>query len=367
MEDNNIIKNTEEPKVGSNPEVIDLREVFKKVWERKKLYVKVMTIVFILSCIWIFPQPRIYTTSVSLAPESSAAVEGGSLSSLASSFGVNLGGMDSNDAFYPLLYPDVIASSNFIVSLFDIQVKNADGDIQTDYYTYLKDYQKKNVLTQPVRWLKKQIINLFPKKKDALSGGTGEDKIDPFCLSEEQDALVEQVRASISCDVDIKTEVITIKVEDQDRLICACLADSIRERLQNFIIDYRTKKSRRDVDHYQKLADEAYAKYENATKAYADYCDTHNNMILQAYITERDALENEMQVSYSAYQAFLTQLQASSAKLQERTPAFTILQCATVPLKPAKPKRMLFVLGMLFLSVIGTSIYILKDDIFATK
>lgn len=351
MEQNNI-----------NSEVIDLREVFKKLWSKKKLFVKVLSIVFVLSCLWIFPQPRFYTTSVSLAPESSAAIEGGALSSLASSFGVNIGGMASNDAFYPLLYPDVIASSNFIVSLFDIRVKNADGDIDTDYYTYLTQYQKKNIYTEPFRWMRRKIKSLLPKEKKLTIGGEN-GKANPFCLSEEQDAVVELIKSSISCDVDIKTEVITIKVDDQDKLICACLADSVRERLQKFIIDYRTQKARHDLEYYQSLADEAKAKYESSSKAYADYCDTHSNVILQSYIVERDALENEMQVNYSAYQAFLTQLQAAKAKVQERTPAFTILQCSTVPIKPTKPKRLIFVLGMIVLAIIGTSLYVIKDDI----
>lgn len=351
---------------NNNPEVIDLREVIKKLWSKKKLFVKVLSIVFVLSCLWIFPQPRVYTTEVSLAPESSTAIEGGALSSLASSFGVNIGGMASNDAFYPLLYPDVISSSNFIVSLFDIKVRNADGDIDTDYYTYLTKYQKKNVYTEPLRWIKKQIKSLMPQD-DEFSLDSKDNGVNAFCLSEEQNAVVEQIRSAITCDVDIKTEVITISVEDQDKLICACMADSVRARLQDFIIDYRTKKARHDLEYYQGLADKAKAKYETSAKAYADYCDTHSNVILQAYIVERDALENEMQINYSAYQAFLTQLQAAQAKVQERTPSFTILQCATVPLKPAKPKRILFVLGMMFLSCIITSAYMLKDDIFYSK
>jgi len=36
---------------------------------------------------------------------------------------------------------------------------------------------------------------------------------------------------------------------------------------------------------------------------------------------------------------------------------------ATVPIKPAGPKRMIFVLGMLFLATIFTSAYIFKREI----
>lgn len=61
----------------------------------------------------------------------------------------------------------------------------------------------------------------------------------------------------ITCAIDQKTEVITITVQDQDRLVCALMADSARQHLEDFIIQYRTKKAKIDVLHYQSLADKA--------------------------------------------------------------------------------------------------------------
>ena len=68
-------------------------------------------------------------------------------------------------------------------------------------------------------------------------------------------------------------------------------------------------------------------------------------------------------MKYNTYQAMSTQLEAMKAKLQERTPAFTILTNATVPVLPAGPKRMLFVLAMLVLGTVVTSTYILRSDL----
>ena len=82
--------------------------------------------------------------------------------------------------------------------------------------------------------------------------------------------------------------------------------------------------------------------------------------MLQAYISERDKLENVMALKYEAYSSMLTQETMAKAKVQERTPAFTTLKTATVPAKPAGPKRMIFVASMLFLTTLGTVIYILR-------
>ena len=58
-----------------------------------------------------------------------------------------------------------------------------------------------------------------------------------------------------------------------------------------------------------------------------------------------------------------TQYQAAKAKVQERTPAFTVIQGAAVPLKASGPKRMIFVISMLFLAFIITTLYIAKEDL----
>ena len=180
-------------------------------------------------------------------------------------------------------------------------------------------------------------------------------------LSEFDYNLVESVKSKITCNVDKKTDVISITVKDQDRLVSATLADSVRQHLQEFIINYRTSKARLDVNHYQHLADSAKKEYDEAVAQYSEYCDLNQDIILQTAISKRDKLESDMQLKYNTYTAMCTQLEAMKAKLQERTPAFTTLKNATVPIKPAGPKRMLFVIGMLLLSTIVTSLWLTKD------
>ena len=105
---------------------IDFAKIWPALLSKKKLFFKVWGITFILSCIWILPQPRYYTTEVSVAPESAEAKDMGNLASLASNFGVNIGN-GSSDAIYPQLYPDLFESTKFLVGLLDIKVRTTDG------------------------------------------------------------------------------------------------------------------------------------------------------------------------------------------------------------------------------------------------
>ena len=84
---------------------------------------------------------------------------------------------------------------------------------------------------------------------------------------------------------------------------------------------------------------------------------------MESFKSKQDDLENDMQLKYNTYSTLNTQLQAAKAKIQEKTPAFTLIQGAAVPIKASEPKRMLFVLGTMIFAFILISIYVLKDII----
>ena len=342
----------------NNPEVIDLSKVFKKVWSRRKVFLKSLPVAFVLSVIYILGVPRYYSTSCKLAPELDNAMNTGTLGSLASSFGIDLSNMQSSDAITPLLYPDLMEDNGFVARLFHIQVENVDGDIHSSYYEYLQKYTKKSLWSYPIRWIK----SLLPKEESKFKGN-GKNKANPYMLNDEQNGIAGAIRANIGLSVDKKTGVITISVKDQDPLICKQLADSVSMHLQEFITEYRTNKARIDLEYYQKLTAEAKHEYEMARQRYGSYADANTDVILESFRSKRDDLENDMQLKYNNYSMVSTQLQQAKGKVQERTPAFTQLKGAEVPMKPTSPKRMIFVLGMLILTSFGTVLYIMKDDI----
>ena len=135
-------------------------------------------------------------------------------------------------------------------------------------------------------------------------------------------------------------------------------------KLQDFITDYRTRKARVDVDYYQKLTNEAKKDYEAIREKYVNSADANTDVILESVRAKVEDMENEMQLKYDAYTTLDKQLQAAKAKVQERTPAFTMIKGSSVPIKPAGPKRMIFVAGMIFLSFICTAFYLVRKELF---
>ena len=222
------------------------------------------------------------------------------------------------------------------------------------YYDYLKDEQKSPWWSAAI----KGVFSIFKGQNSKLK-----EKVDPFRLTMEQTNIVNAINRNVVCDVDKKTMVITISVTDQNAVIAANMADTVKTRLQKFITDYRTSKARVDLEYNQKLYREAKERFEQARTKYASWADSHRSVTSQAAQTKEAELQNEMQMQQSILQQVVAQLQQAEMKVQQETPAFTTLQSATVPVLKAGPKRAQMCLIFVFLAFLGTTAWILyKED-----
>ena len=99
--------------------------------------------------------------------------------------------------------------------------------------------------------------------------------------------------------------------------------------------------------------------YDKALVNFSRFSDANADLVLSSMKAKEDYLESEMQLKYNVYTAMSTQMQSAGAKLQEATPAFTVIQSASMPVKAAGPKRMLIAIAMTILVAIGLTAKIL--------
>ena len=99
--------------------------------------------------------------------------------------------------------------------------------------------------------------------------------------------------------------------------------------------------------------------YYKAQQEYAVYMDRNQNISLRSAQTQQERLKNEMELAFNVYNQTAQQLQVAKAKVQEDTPVYTVVEAATVPLKPSKPSKPLILIGFVFLAGVGTCGWIL--------
>ena len=345
-------KNYQNPD-GQEPEndeiTIDWMEILRKIIAIRKTLYKAAGVGVILGIIIALSIPKQYTVTVTLSPEMGGDKAGGGLASLASSF---LGGSNSNspDALNATLAPDIVASTPFILELFNTKVQTLDGKLDTTLVAYL-DEQKQpwwGYIKAAPGMAIGAIKSLFAEETDTVT------TLNPFQLTEKEASKVEGIKQAITTEVDNKTAMTTLTVTLQDPKVTAIVADSVVAKLQQYIIDYRIKKAKEDCAYLEQLYKERQQEYYDAQSKYAHYFDSNRNIALQSVRAEQERLQNDMNLAYQVYSQVAQQLQVARAKIQEEKPVFAVVEPATVPLQPSGTSRKMILVGIVFLAVCGT-------------
>ena len=329
---------------------IDLMDLLRKVIGiRKKIY-KAAGIGLIIGVIVAISIPKQYTVEVTLSPEMGNN-KGGGLSGLAASFlgsGVSMG--DGTDALNASLSADIVSSTPFLLELSNMKVP-VSGSEEISLSSYLDEESSpwwSYVIGFPgmvIGGIKSLFIGEDePISYDKASQGAIE-------LSKKELKKIETLKKMISASVDKKTSMTSVAVTFQTPRVAAVVADSVVKKLQEHIIDYRTSKAKEDCGYLEKLFKERQQEYYAAQQKYADYLDSHDNIILQSVRAEQERLQNDMSLAYQVYSQVASQLQVARAKVQEEKPVFAVVEPAVVPLEPSGTSRKVYVLVFIFLSV----------------
>ncbi len=330
---------------------IDLMDLLRKVIGiRKKIY-KAAGIGLIIGVIVAISIPKQYTVEVTLSPEMGNN-KGGGLSGLAASFlgsGVSMG--DGTDALNASLSADIVSSTPFLLELSNMKVP-VSGSEEISLSSYLDEESSpwwSYVIGFPGMVIG-GVKSLFIEDEDEsiFSDKASQGTIE---LSKKESQKIESLKKKIVASVDKKTSMTSVTATFQDSKVAAVVADSVVKKLQEYIIDYRTSKSKEDCLYLEKLFKERQQEYYVAQKKYADYMDSHDNIILQSVRTEQERLQNDMSLAYQVYSQVAGQLQVARAKVQEEKPVFAVVEPAVVPLYPSGTSRKVYVLVFVFLSV----------------
>lgn len=349
-------KNYQQPDVQEpeNDELeIDWMDILRRIYAIRKTLYKATGVGVVLGIIIALSIPKQYTVTVTLSPEMNGDKTAGGLASLASSF---LGGgasSSSNDALNVTLAPDIVASTPFVLELFNTRVQTLDEELDTTLVTYLDEQRTPwwGYIKAAPGLAIGAIKSLFTEEADTTV------TLNPFQLTEKEAAKVKGLRQSILAEVDKKTAMTTITVTLQDPKVTAIVADSVVAKLQQYIIDYRIKKAKEDCAYLEELYKERQQEYYEAQSKYAHYFDTNRNIAFQSVRAEQERLQNDMNLAYQVYSQVAQQLQVARAKIQEEKPVFAVVEPATIPLHPSGTSRKIILLGIVFLIVCGTGVW----------
>ena len=330
---------------------IDLIGILRKIIGIRKTIYKAAGIGLVIGIIVAISIPKQYTVGVTLSPEMGNTKAGG-LSGLAASFlGSGMAINEGTDALNASLSADIVSSTPFLLELSTMKIPALEGETMT-LNVYLDE--ESSPWWSYVIGLPGMVIggvkSLFTEEESELVP-SDEANLGTIELSKKESKKIESLKKKILASVDKKTSMTTVSVTLQNPKVAAVVADSVVRKLQEYIIDYRTSKAKEDCLYLERLFKERQQEYYDAQKKYADYMDSHDNIILQSVRAEQERLQNDMSLAYQVYSQVANQLQVARAKVQEEKPVFAVVEPAVIPLYPSGTSRKIYVLAFIFLSV----------------
>ena len=330
---------------------IDLIGILRKIIGIRKTIYKAAGIGLVIGIIVAISIPKQYTVGVTLSPEMGNTKAGG-LSGLAASFlGSGMAINEGTDALNASLSADIVSSTPFLLELSTMKIPALEGETMT-LNVYLDE--ESSPWWSYVIGLPGMVIggvkSLFTEEESELVP-SDKANLGTIELSKKESKKIESLKKKILASVDKKTSMTTVSVTLQNPKVAAVVADSVVRKLQEYIIDYRTSKAKADCLYLESLFKERQQEYYDAQKKYADYMDSHDNIILQSVRAEQERLQNDMSLAYQVYSQVANQLQVARAKVQEEKPVFAVVEPAVIPLYPSGTSRKIYVLAFIFLSV----------------
>ncbi len=330
---------------------IDLIGILRKIIDIRKTIYKAAGIGLVVGIIVAISIPKQYTVGVTLSPEMGGS-KGGGLSGLAASFlGSGVSMNEGTDALNVSLSADIVSSTPFLLELSTMKIPALEGETMT-LNVYLDEESSpwwSYVIGFPGMVIG-GVKSLFTEE-ESESVPSDKANLGTIELSKKESEKIEALKKKILASVDKKTSMTTVSVTLQNPKVAAVVADSVVRKLQEYIIDYRTTKAKEDCLYLERLFKERQQEYYDAQKKYADYMDSHDNIILQSVRAEQERLQNDMSLAYQVYSQVANQLQVARAKVQEEKPVFAVVEPAVIPLYPSGTSRKIYVLAFIFLSV----------------
>ena len=349
---------SEQDKLLNDEMEIDLMDVLRKIISIRKTLYKAAGVGVIIGIIVYLSIPKQDTVNVTLSPEMGGSKSGNGLVGIAASFlGSGVSSGDSSDALNASLSSEIVSSTPFLLELLSIDIPAPDGNGNMVLDTYLDDQSSPwwNYVIGFPNMLVGGVKSLFSEGTlDTLENVGRRGTLE---LSQEQNTKVNVLRNSVKASIDTKTAITNVSVSLQSPKVAAVVADSVVHKLQEYITDYRTSKVKDDCAYLEKLFKERQREYYTAQKKYANYVDTHDNLVLQSVRTEQERLQNDMSLAYQIYSQVANQLQVARAKVQEEKPVFAVVEPAIVPLNPSGMKLMIYVIVFVLFSITTTIVW----------
>lgn len=335
---------------------IDLIDIVKRLWKKRKFILKVTAFFMILGLLVALFSPKEYTAGSLVVPQTGNKSGGGALSGLAAMAGISLGNIGEGDVLSPKIYSKVLNNINLQKELMSTPV-NFEGYREPvtllDFYTK-KEYQKfslPGILKKYTIGLPGVIMKAIKGdgKKESVAGASDGSELKAF--TQEEQKCYEVLKSKYSINVNDKDGYVSISANMPEPLAAAQVAQQLQNLLQKYITEFKIQKAQANYDFIRQRYDEAKTDFDLKQLEYAKFQDANRALSSALSRTREEQIRAEYNIANSLFSELAKQLVQAEIKVKEDTPILTVVEPVVIPSERSKPKRSMILVMFTFLGV----------------
>ncbi|MBD5385804.1 hypothetical protein HDR69_05195 [bacterium] len=320
-------------------EIVSLKSILYQTIQNWKSYIKWVIGGITVGLIICFSIPKEYSAKIILVRENNKSDRIIDVNNeLLTTF---LTSSTSRDAYNEYLYSPLLKSSSFLYSLLDVPILFLDNKETTSVKEILKSEKSP-------WWNLSFLSNTYNISRNINTIATENSQLR---YSEEDTKLIETLRQRIFLSKIETTGALQLEVRMQHPIAAALLADTIRERFENYLNQYRHQKARLKLADATEQEQKARLKWYVLQDSLGRYEDTHNSVWSSQGNIIPQRLRNDVQLAYEGYTSSVQTKQLAETELYKTMPIFAIVSPSKVPLKPSNPKKLVIISYCFFISV----------------
>lgn len=328
---------------GQEENEIDLIEVIRKLWSKRRFILKITVIFAFLGILIAFFSAKEFTASCIIVPQTGDKTAGSGLGGLAAMAGINLGSTGSGDVLSPKIYPKVLSSVPFQKELMyqPIYFEEYKKTVRLiDYYTG-DEYQKFSLSGTILKYT----IGLPGIIIEAIRGEQPQTNIPENSgsviqvLSKEENQCKKILNNKILLHLNDKDGIVTLSATMSEPVAAAQLASRVQGMLQRYITEFKIEKAQDKLKFIEERYSDAKKQFEIKQEELAQFRDANRNFASALVKTTEERLSNEYSVALGVYSELAKQREQANIQVKEDTPIFTIVEPVTVPSERSKPQR----------------------------
>jgi len=340
-------------------EDIDLISLAKILWNGRNILLISIAFFGALGIIIALLTPNTFTAKSILVPQLKTDAQSG-LSGLAALAGINVGISQSSSEVSPLIYPLIIKSIPFQLDLINTPLKFKK---KSSLITYLNFVSSVDSTFSLVSFLKKYTIGLPSVIKGIINGGRSDNQsIDGgtkiIWLTNDQKYAVKSLDNVLVLTMNSKEGYVTLTATMHEPVPAAQMAQRAADLLQRYIIDFKIKKSKDDLDFIQERFNEKKIEFERAQENLAIRIDRNKNFTSGLSSVETDRMQTKYTLTLEVYQELAKQLEQAKIQVKKETPVFSVIEPVTIPSEKSRPNRFLILLIWIAIGALAGIAYV---------